>query len=545
MICDKQRAQRYTTMIFWCCFAFGVPVTTGAQSVVCHFNQLTLEDGLSAQEYNHFVHQDAQGYVWINAIKGLNRYDGQHIQSYLKATSSKPGLLDNGLNSPFFEDAKGGIWFSSRKAAYRFQLDTEEIEPFTIPSWLTDADDTYQLKFVDPITRQVWLALNDQQMIVFPFDHPEQAKRVWENTVINYWSTVRRRTVTGERLFFSHKKEGLFVKNLKDSEQENSQSWEHWFFKNQKAYTSLHLNDSIVWVGLKNGLGVVNLDDRSEQLIFSQPKEGLIKDIIGIVAIDRTHLLVATQQSGLFIFNTVRNQYEGKLYKHLSGKVEPFEENVEGIYRAPDGVIWISVNQKGVFFTDLNKIKFRSYYLENYQEGISTGGLKMITSNTEGQIWGVSEYNVFVWGKNGIPNQQLYQQLNLNPPFAGRKLNAIFADKVDHIWVGTEFGVYYYEPGVDHFTLIPLEKDGLGGEPAVTAIYELQDNRILISTTSGVFQIKRSEPRIKWQAQVFYDNGNTCNWIYEDEKNDRVFINEYATDIVVLDRKVTPFYLLN
>ncbi|MEN0004474.1 MAG: histidine kinase [Bacteroidota bacterium] len=534
-----KKVRLITTLFLGCYFVFGVSLPVSAQKVVCHFNQLTTRDGLSGQEFNHFIHQDTSDHIWINSLKGLNRYDGNRIASFIKSEYPTIGLLDNMLNSPFFEDQKGNLWFSSTKGIHRLQLTTEAITAFMLPPTIADSNANVQLKLVDIDTEEVWANVDDAQLVVFPANDLENAQVVWEAPEINYRSIICKGKNSKSVWFFSHKKEGLLVKQLKKSKAANKASYEQWFFKGQRVYTSLYLNDSTVWVGLENGIGLVNINNQQEQFITSQPTVGRLKAITSIIALDDTHLLVATQQSGVFIFNTVSQAFEGKLYQQLEGGVTPFEEEVEGLYRAPDGVIWISVNQKGVFFTDLNKIKFDSYYLQDYPERLNPSGLKMLTATTEGHIWGISEYNVFIWDKDGVPNELLYSALNTTTPFAGRKLYTIFCDRANTIWLGTEMGLYYCKKEMKSFQFLSLKGKYLKEEPAVTAIYQLQNGQLLVSTSSGILQLREDRIRQSWEPTIFY-NGfdgkqSTITWIYEDIPQQRIFVNDYSAAITILD----------
>ena len=59
---------------------------------------LLLDTDLSSRQI-HYIHEDNDGYIWICAERGLNRYDGQHFQQYYATadTTSLPNSLVMGM----------------------------------------------------------------------------------------------------------------------------------------------------------------------------------------------------------------------------------------------------------------------------------------------------------------------------------------------------------------------------------------------------------------------------------------------------------------
>ena len=76
------------------------------------FQHLTQEQGLT-NSINSHVFKDSRGLVWISSIDGLNRFDGSSIKAYRPDPSREDGLAGNIISSPFFEDRKGNLWFTT------------------------------------------------------------------------------------------------------------------------------------------------------------------------------------------------------------------------------------------------------------------------------------------------------------------------------------------------------------------------------------------------------------------------------------------------
>ena len=91
-----------------------------AQQSRYNFHQLTSAEGLS-QSTNSFLYTDECGYTWISALDGINLFDGKKVQVF-KADPNNPFSM-KGVNvqSPFFEDKKGNIWFTTNEAINCYQ----------------------------------------------------------------------------------------------------------------------------------------------------------------------------------------------------------------------------------------------------------------------------------------------------------------------------------------------------------------------------------------------------------------------------------------
>ncbi|MEZ4776188.1 MAG: triple tyrosine motif-containing protein [Bacteroidia bacterium] len=89
----------------------GILISGQSQIVPLPSHSLTPEEGLS-QSTNSYIYQDSYGFVWISSLEGLNRFDGRHIQIFKPDTSEK-SILGRNIQSDFFEDSKGNIWFTT------------------------------------------------------------------------------------------------------------------------------------------------------------------------------------------------------------------------------------------------------------------------------------------------------------------------------------------------------------------------------------------------------------------------------------------------
>ena len=73
---------------------------------------LGTENGLS-QTINSYVYQSRNGMVWISSVDGLNRFDGRNVKVFKPDDHDTTSIAGTNIQSPFFEDTLGNIWFST------------------------------------------------------------------------------------------------------------------------------------------------------------------------------------------------------------------------------------------------------------------------------------------------------------------------------------------------------------------------------------------------------------------------------------------------
>lgn len=89
------------------------------------------EQGLS-QSINAFVYKDSRGFIWISSVDGLNRFDGRRVRVFRQTEKDSLSLYGNNIQSPFFEDAQGDLWFATDLAINCYRRCKGHFEHFFI-----------------------------------------------------------------------------------------------------------------------------------------------------------------------------------------------------------------------------------------------------------------------------------------------------------------------------------------------------------------------------------------------------------------------------
>lgn len=102
-------------------FLFFVAFPIYAQiSTTQHF--ISQDEGL-LESTNAFIFKDKKGFVWISSLDGLHRFDGKNMKVFRMDTTDSKSIYGNNIQSPFFQNKKGDIWFVTEDAinCYRSQ----------------------------------------------------------------------------------------------------------------------------------------------------------------------------------------------------------------------------------------------------------------------------------------------------------------------------------------------------------------------------------------------------------------------------------------
>jgi ligand-binding sensor domain-containing protein len=126
-----------------------------------YFHHLNTEGGLS-QANNSFVYHDSRGFVWISSIDGLNRFDGLTVKVYRSSFNNPRAMLGQNIQSPFFEDTNGDLWFCTYEAVNCYRRKTDDFEHWQVLNTATGdivREDYTAFYFKN---NQFWLRIGDK-----------------------------------------------------------------------------------------------------------------------------------------------------------------------------------------------------------------------------------------------------------------------------------------------------------------------------------------------------------------------------------------------
>jgi ligand-binding sensor domain-containing protein/putative methionine-R-sulfoxide reductase with GAF domain len=94
------------------------------------FDNLNQKEGLSSREIRALL-QDSEGFIWMGAMNGLDRFDGNNFVTWNRSSLTYPSSLGT-IVSALAEHGKGIIWVGTNTGIGRFDKATQQFKEATI-----------------------------------------------------------------------------------------------------------------------------------------------------------------------------------------------------------------------------------------------------------------------------------------------------------------------------------------------------------------------------------------------------------------------------
>ena len=107
---------RYLTIILYA-IVISSTYSWGQSDSWPFYQGTTINTVETAGRYNYFIDEDSYGFTWISSNEGAIRFDGLETTVY----GPDRGLLGKNIQSHFFEDRTGDLWFSTIKSLHRYE----------------------------------------------------------------------------------------------------------------------------------------------------------------------------------------------------------------------------------------------------------------------------------------------------------------------------------------------------------------------------------------------------------------------------------------
>ncbi len=196
----------------------------------------------------------------------------------------------------------------------------------------------------------------------------------------------------------------------------------------------LRTNPKVVFVGLENGLGILNLARNSYRRVA-----GIDDQIVGISEDDVGHVWLETLSKGLY--RTDAQAAERKLYDKRNGLTTLLYNKT---VNSPEGLIaW---NKNGTFRYDVAADVFKPYNLFQTDSTAANYWKGSIVPDGKGNFWTTRGDEKFVTFYK--KNQEGYQPITQSfRAFSDRSFDAIYPDSDSLVWFGGPEGAIRFDLG--------------------------------------------------------------------------------------------------
>ena len=370
--------------------------------------------------------QDRQGSLWIATDYGLNRFDGYHFQTFLHEEDDTTSLQANVIVS-LFCDTRGRLWVATNRGLDRFEPGSESFVHYPFPD-------------------------GRQPRVTQMLEHSSGGLLVG---TAGYGAYILRADADRLERFSDEQHEPYFSRVYEDSE---GCLWRSGFdddiFMRKGEKTEVFHSER------GNPQGFIELD--GELLVLCQHgfmtyKDGQMRvadiDMSVVEGRDVILTLMAPDKEGNVIIGT-RGKGLYRIPNQRPWRMEQVSVDAYGIDMSTakisaatfdrNGNLWLGCHRKGLLMLPQRPVQFLSWNFEG--QGIRLGST--ISSVCEGDD-GVTWCTVQGVGVYGFNQQGRVTAHPASPP----SVEFIFRDRQKRFWLGTDDGLFAYDPTTGHSQL--------------------------------------------------------------------------------------------
>lgn len=466
------------------------------QTPELYFQHVSQEDGLVDETYNAFITKDSRGLVWLGSVDGVSCFDGVNVKIFKEDPNEPGGMLGNNIQSGFFEDVQGNLWFSTFQALNCLVRQTNSIEHYQMISSRTGEviESDYRVFYINKKENLLWLRAGDE---IF---------RLNTNS-------------PGEYLSFSPLNAGMdfAVDTTQNGAIRQIYSCPWWNGKGIEQITFDSMGRTTFKEHLKNGIpeiellppmvskaipqgdivwllsdqGLIAFDEKAPETpkVYNLQSGGKNHFYDGILYEDR-YLLLTLNESGIWLFDTEIREFVKNWRHEKDNPLSLGGNNPIKLYIDEHDFLWVSLAGKGVSYAPLFKNPFINLF--------DVHGIKKrdrvlsIVEDFEKNIWTATK-------SSGILSFDSEKELHQEFPYCIEGSDTISLNNIQHLFL-SEFG----EIGaLGTYNLFLFDKKDHQWKRKLTLkegrfrfIRKLSSGRIMVSTSTGLFDLKNLDGQL-------------------------------------------------
>ena len=378
-------------------------------------------DMLSSNQITN-IKQDMAGYIWIGTEYGLNKYDGYRFTNYLH-DNADPTTISSNIISNLFCDSKGNLWVGTQKG-----LDLYD-----------DANDQFihiKMNGAKDVPRVNYMIQEDEGHLLigtagyglFRLDiatRKTQQLQGYATVDNNYFSYI---FVDGKGHFWKSGHGSTIIHREPNGRLEEFESP----YGTVTGFVSYE--GGVLMVGI-HGLLYYRDGKLYDDYIDFGELSG--KDILFRTAILDRHgnLFVGSMGNGLCW--VPKGEHKLQRYEYQSASFDLSTATVWALFEDNQDNLWVGCQKRGLLMLPQSKPQFRSWKLAD--QHINTGGsLTSICAGDNGVTWCAVQ-------NNGIFSLDAEGRL-ISHPVSPQGTYLLYRDKQGNYWVGTNSGLFAYNP---------------------------------------------------------------------------------------------------
>ncbi|MEP6646142.1 MAG: two-component regulator propeller domain-containing protein [Saprospiraceae bacterium] len=478
-----------------------------------------MEDGLS-QLTNEYVYKDSEGFVWITSLNGLNRFNGSTIKKYFPIPEDSLSLFGELVQSSFFEDSVGQMWFATHEAINCYDRKNDNFHHYTV----SKAVDGYHAFYLDH-NHELWFITDRDTMLrtINIYSHTIRDVKKIEIPAQRAIAIADSDRFVSRIYIYMNGRPGLeeleIINSIVIQEKTLYGESDQHSINPQKI---LSTGDSIIWIVDANELIKYNYFEKN---VLHIPMEG----VQTVQNFNDTTLLVSIFNHGVIEFNTRTLTIGNHYFSSSDNSMSLLTNNINSISRDEDNDFWFGSWGFGVSYAYPGKRKFNIYnpftpddpnfprfnpsqFLEDHE-----GHLLCNAGKNIGLIQLTQNGNIVrkISGKDRNTNSKLMN------------INHLIEDRSNHFWVNSSNGLMNFNSSFENVNHIGDISNSYSDE------MELADGRLIFSATSfGLYQLNIES---NTYDQIRPDSLKSSYSLLFQDQEKRIWLSDDYDGLTILD----------
>ena len=380
--------------------------------------------------------QDKDGYIWIGTEYGLNKYDGYRFTNYLH-DKNNPSSVSSNVISYLFEDADGTLWVGT-------QLGLDRYDPTTNQFISVEMKGATSIPRINSIAQEDahHLLIGTAGYGLFRLDTRDNSTKMLEGYAKadnHYFSYIY---IDEKGYFWKSGHGNSIIRRSPNGKLEE-------FMSPYGMVTGFVGYEGGVLIVCNHGL----LYYRDGQLMtdFIDPGELRGKDLLLRTAkIDKDgNLFLGTMGNGLWW--VPRGEKQMQRFEYQNASVDLNTATIWALFEDNQKNLWVGCQNRGLLLIPRKQSPFRSWKF--IDQHITTGGsLTSICAGDNGMTWCAVQNNG-IFGFDAMGRVVAH-------PVSPEGTYLIYRDGMGRYWIGSNAGLYIYNPNTGVFKLKSSFKSG-------------------------------------------------------------------------------------
>ncbi|MDO1447973.1 two-component regulator propeller domain-containing protein [Rhodocytophaga aerolata] len=518
----------FNTSIRWLWLLFClVHFSLSAQYNTANFDHISVEDGLSQSEV-YTILKDKQGFMWFGTVDGLNKYNGYTFIHYKHDPYDSTSLSNNQIHH-LHEDKVGNLWVGTLDGLNRLDKTTNTFVRFPQLSADTASADIFPIfSIYEDQWQSIWLGtVEGLKRMVFDKEKNEYQIYTYKPDSTDASSISNHRVFTifedKEGKVWLGTAKGLNQVVIQNPDKHPSQQKLSFVHAGNSSSSLFRLSDYVVtaitedhfgnlWVGTTRGLNRIDKNTSEVQHFYRDPDKpmGLSDNVIKTLLVDQKgDLWIGTQSNGICKI-IMQDKHTVASIIHIKDDffaTKGLKSNmIFSLYESKDAfedVVWIGTRGAGVHKYSRAKNKFVFWNRFTSQEkSFATNSTFAIYTDKEDNLWiGTQKGLVRINRKTNQYKKYTYDPKNTTS-ISDDMVERIYEDKQGTLWVGTHFGLNKFDRQKETFTRIYFNNHQRKYmENEIMYLYEDSQNNFWIGTGFDLKKYDRAtgETKSYWE----------------------------------------------